>query len=230
MALYNFTPEEEEEVIAQLSLEHPKVWKSLFVPDTPMLSDPSTSLPSFSTRPQATPPPLEAMSPLNTPQLPPTKRVELDNYDIDIDLTLEKELVSPAPVAEETSEQPFDYSHITPAIQRTRHTPPPASQATEPRRSARLAQPTPIPFTPLTEENTPQPEDIKESGTESDTEHPRDVVRGVKSAEVRLNVDTGRNMYYYETQWEGYPDSANTWQIASDFDRNPTTKAMLRTA
>jgi hypothetical protein len=166
------------------------------------------------------------MTPLT--QLPPLNRVELDEHKIDIDLSLEEELVSPAPVADETAET-IDISHLTPVIQRPTH-PTLLPRQAEPRRSARLAPPTPIPLTTLIEEETPQPEDIKESGTESDSEPPRNYVRGVKSAVVRLDVETGRNKYWYETQWEGYGEEDNTWQLACDFDSNPTTKAMLRTA
>ena len=226
-ALYNFTPEEEDEVIAKLSKDHPNVWKSLFVPDAPTFSQPSTSLPSFTTAPQATPPPrLEKMTPLV--QLPPHNRVELEDYKIDIDLSLEEELVSPAPVAEETAET-IDISHLTPVIHRPTHPPLPERHA-EPRRSARLVPSTPPPFTSLTDEPSPEPEDIKESGTESDSEHPRNYVRGVKSAVIRLDVATGKNKFWYETQWEGYGEDDNTWQLACDFDSNPTTKAMLRAA
>ena len=229
-ALYNFTPEEEDEVIAELSNENPKVWKSLFLPDTPTLPQTRTRSSASSIDPQATPPPrLEAMSPLTLPLSPP-KRVELDLHEIDIDLSLDEEDDSQAPVAQLT--HPLtDTSQITPVIHRPQHHQPPVRQGLEPRRSARLASTSPIPFTTFTEEDIPPTEDIKESGIDGDSDsHEKCVVRGVKSAVIRLDVETGKNKFWYETQWEGHGEEANTYQLACDFDRHPATKAMLRAA
>ena len=229
-ALYNFTPEEEDEVIAELSNENPKVWKSLFLPDTPTLPQTRTRSSASSIDPQATPPPrLEAMSPLTLPLSPP-KRVELDLHEIDIDLSLDEEVDSQAPVAE-LAHPLTDTSQITPVIHRPQHHQPPVRQGLDPRRSARLASNSPIPFTTFTEEDIPPTEDIKESGIDGDSDsHEKCVVRGVKSAVIRLDVETGKNKFWYETQWEGHGEEANTYQLACDFDRHPATKAMLRAA
>ena len=226
-ALYNFTPEEEEEVIADLYRTSPKVWKSLFNPDPPIPPHAATRLPALSIDSQATPPPaLEAMTPLSS-QLTPQKRVELDQPTIDIDLSFDDdEDARPAPVAD--ASQTTDTTNLTPFIQRNQHTP--TRLVMRPRRSARLAETTPIPFTTFNEEDTPT-EDIKDSGKESDTEHlPAYAVRGIKSVEIRLDVETGKNKYWYETEWEGYGQDHNTWQLACDFDQQPATKAMLRAA
>ena len=222
-ALYNFTPEEEEEVVADLSLAYPKVWNSLFVSDTPTQPQTTTHLPAVLVDSPVTPAPaLEAMTPLNS-QLAPPKRVERDYFDID--LSQEDIEVSEAPVAA-YNDPPTDITLVTPTIQRPQRDLP-NRRAPEPRQSARTA-PSPIPLTTLIEEH-PTPEDMK-SGTESDQSAPRFIVRGVKSAEIRLDVATGKNKYWYETEWEGHPESANTWQLACDFDNNQETKAMLRAA
>ena len=227
-ALYNFTPEEEEEVIAQLCLENPKVWKTLFVPDTPTTTQPITRLTAVPATPLATPPPrLEPMTPLS-PQLSPPKRVELDKYNIEIDLSLEEEDDEAAPVAADAPET-IDMSHLTPVIQRQPLHSPPSRQAIEPRRSARLAPTTPIPFTTFIEEDIPT-EEIKESGNKAEPDNRTHVVRGVKSAVIRLDLDSGRNKWWYETQWEGFGEDHNTWQLACDFSKNSTSKAMLRAA
>ena len=227
-ALYNFTPEEEEEVIAELSRTSPKVWKSLFNPDAPITPHAATRSPALGTDSQVTPPPaMEPMTPL-TSVLPPTKRVELDEPNIDIDLSLDEEDdASPAPVAD--ASQTTDTTNLTPFIQRNPlHSP--TQLVMRPRRSTRVADTTPIPFTTLIEEDIPT-EEIKESGKESDAEQlPAYAVRGIKSVEVRLDVETGRNKYWYETEWEGYGPEYNTWQLGCDFDQQPATKAMLRAA
>jgi hypothetical protein len=142
-ALYNFTPEEEEEVIAELSMAHPKAWKSLFVPE-PIPSQAITRSPAPWIASQATPAPaLEPMTPFS-PQLSPPKRVELDKDNIDIDLTIDEE-DDPVPVTVE----PIEFYPITPStrsfVQRpSRH--PPTRPAMEPRRSARLADDTTYPI------------------------------------------------------------------------------------
>ena len=172
---------------------------------------------------------MEVMTPLRHQPSPPN-RVELEELKIEIDLHLDEEEVAPAPVASAT-EEPIDIRHLTPIVHRSQPQHLPQRQLGDPRRSLRLAEPpTPLPFTSFIEEDILNQEDIKESGTESDSEHPTLAVRGVKSAVVRLDEESGRNKWYYETQWEGYGEDHNTWQLACDFDRLPTTKAMLRAA
>ena len=228
-ALYNFTPEEEEEVVAELSMAHPKAWKSLFLSDLPKPSQTITRSPASWIDSQVTPAPaLEPMTPLST-QLTPQKRVELDKENIDIDLTIDEEDGSAVPVTVE----PIEIYPTTPSTRSFVQRPlqhPPTRHAMEPRRSARLADvTTPIPLTTFTEEDIPT-EDIEESGTESNSEPNSFVVRGIKSVEIRLDVATGKNKFWYETEWEGYGPEYNTFQLACDFDQNPETKAMLRTA
>ena len=203
-ALYNFTPEEEEEVVADLHIANPSLWRSLFVSDMPAQPQTTTRLPAVLIDSQVTPAPaLEVMTPQSL--LAPPKRVEQGYFDID----LSHEADDGAPPVATIDKQPIDITQVTPSIQRPqRHLP--NRQAPEPRKSARLAT-TPIPFTAIIEEDTPPEE--KNSGTESDQSASRFIVRGVKSAEVRLDVATGKNKYWYETEWEGHPESANTWQL-----------------